>query len=124
MGCLEEALGRFRGVFGAEALVDILSADDRAITARFYGNMCYTCGTVDYFEDFAGMYSECAGEEWTVESYEQSSDGSYIVVFKPKRDVKAKRRHIRIVVEGKEIDYTLEIPLGSAADDPPSRERA
>ncbi|ACB39528.1 hypothetical protein [Pyrobaculum neutrophilum] len=108
MDCLRQTIEKFRTVFGAEALVDILQAEPRAITARFHGNMCYTCGTVDYFEDFAAMYSECAGEDWTVESYRQNPDGSYTAVLKPRSEVKTRKRHIKVIIAGEEIDYTVE----------------
>jgi len=53
----------FTSVFGSEALVDASEAGRDRVVARFHGNMCYTCGAVDYLEVFAGMYGECAGEE-------------------------------------------------------------
>lgn len=114
MDCLKETIEKFRTVFGTEALVDILQTEQGVITARFHGNMCYTCGTIDYFEDFASMYSECVGEEWTVESYQQNPDGSYTVIFKPKRELKTRKRHIKIVIDGAEIDYIVEIPTAKS----------
>ncbi|MGC9051703.1 hypothetical protein [Pyrobaculum sp.] len=108
MDCVEEALGRFRSVFGAEAVVEVVDRGPERLVAKFSGNMCYTCGTYDYFEDFAYMYSDCAGEEWAVESYRQNPDGSYTVIFKPKRLVRRVVRHVKITLEGKELDYLIE----------------
>jgi hypothetical protein len=108
MDCLAETLEKFRMVFGSEALVDILHAGPDKIVARFHGNMCYTCGAYDYFEDFAYMYSECAGEEWAVESYQQNPDGTYTVTLKPKRLLKSTKRHIKIVIDNREFNYHLQ----------------
>jgi len=108
MDCVREAVDTFRRVFGNEALVDVLEAGPDRVVARFYGNMCYTCGTVDYFEDFASMYGECAGGEWSVESYRQNPDGSYTAVLRPKRLVKNRARHVKIVLYGEELDYWVE----------------
>jgi hypothetical protein len=107
--CVSEAVDAFRRVFGSEALVDVVEAGPDRVVARFYGNMCYTCGTVDYFEDFAIMYGECVGEEWTVESYRQNPDGSYTAVLQPKRLVKNRVRHVKIVLYGEELDYWVEV---------------
>jgi hypothetical protein len=95
-------------VFGSEALVDILHASPNKIVARFHGNMCYTCGAYDYFEDFAYMYGECVGEEWAVESYQQNPDGTYTATLRPKRHLKTTKRHIKIVIENREFNYHLE----------------
>jgi hypothetical protein len=105
--CVEEALGRFRAVFGAEAVVEVVERGPERLVARFSGNMCYTCGTYDYFEDFAYMYSDCAGEEWAVESYRQNPDGSYTVVLRPRRLVQTRRRHVKIVLYGEEHNYEV-----------------
>ena len=110
MDCLAETLEKFRMVFGSEALVDILHASPDKIAARFHGNMCYTCGAYDYFEDFAYMYGECAGEEWAVESYQQNPDGTYTATLRPKRLLKTTKRHIKIVIviDNRELNYHLE----------------
>ena len=108
MDCLAETLQKFRMVFGSEALVDVLHASPDKITARFHGNMCYTCGAYDYFEDFAYMYGECAGEEWAVESYQQNPDGTYTATLRPKRLLKTTKRHIKIVIDNREFNYHLE----------------
>ncbi len=108
MDCLADTLERFKSVFGSEALVDILQRESDKIVARFHGNMCYTCGAYDYFEDFAYMYSECAGEEWGVESYQQNPDGTYTVTLRPKHQIKTRKRHIKIVIDNKELEYNVE----------------
>lgn len=100
--CLEEAVDTFKRLFGSEALIDVVENAPDRLVLHFYGNMCYTCGAYDYFEDFAGIYSECAGEEWTVEEYRQQPDGTYIVTLRPKRLVKKQRRHVKIVIDGRE----------------------
>lgn len=107
MECAERAVETFRRVFGAEALVDVLEVGGDRLVARFYGNMCYTCGAVDYFDDFAGFYSDCAGEDWGVEEYRQNPDGSYTVVFRPRRLMKGRRRHVKIVIYGSETDLLV-----------------
>jgi len=108
MDCLAETLEKFRKVFGSEALVDVLHASPDKIAARFHGNMCYTCGAYDYFEDFAYIYGECAGEEWAVESYQQNPDGTYTATLTPKRLLKTTKRHIKIVIDNREFNYHLE----------------
>ena len=108
MDCLAETLEKFRMIFGSEALVDVLHASPDKIAARFHGNMCYTCGAYDYFEDFAYMYGECAGEEWAVESYQQNPDGTYTATLRPKRLLKTTKRHIKIVIDNREFNYHLE----------------
>jgi hypothetical protein len=108
MDCLAETLEKFRMVFGSEALVDVLHASPDKIVARFHGNMCYTCGAYDYFEDFAYMYGECVGEEWAVESYQQNPDGTYTATLIPKRLLKTTKRHIKIVIDNRELNYHLE----------------
>jgi len=65
----ERAAARFREIFGAEAEVEILAAGPELVKAKFGGNMCYTCGTYDYFEDFAYILGDEAGEEWAVSGY-------------------------------------------------------
>lgn len=108
MDCVSVTVDAFRMVFGSEALVDVVEAEPDRVVARFYGNMCYTCGTVDYFEDFAYMYGECAGEEWAVESYQQNPDGTYTATLRPKRLLKTTKRHIKIIIDNRELDYYIE----------------
>jgi len=108
MDCIAETQDKFRRVFGSEALVDILHAESDKVVVRFHGNMCYTCGAYDYFEDFAYMYGECAGEEWGVESYQQNPDGTYTVTLRPKRLLKTVKRHVKVILDGKELDHYLE----------------
>lgn len=100
----ERAAARFKELFGAEAEVEILEAGRELVRARFGGNMCYTCGTYDYFEDFAYMLSDEAGEEWAVAGYEQLETGDYVVEFKPRRLVGKTVRHIKIVLDGSSFD--------------------
>jgi len=59
--CVGEALSKFKAVFGAEAEVEVIEASGDRVAARFGGNMCYTCGTYDYFEDFAYFLSRLRG---------------------------------------------------------------
>ncbi|RFA99088.1 hypothetical protein [Pyrobaculum aerophilum] len=108
MDCLKEAVEKFKLVFGREALVEILEYSQDKIVAWFGGNMCYTCGAVDYFDDFASMYSDCAGEEWGVESYEQNPDGTYAVVLRPKKLLRNRKRHVKIIINGEELSYFVE----------------
>jgi len=106
--CIAETIDKFRRVFGAEALVDVIYTEPSRLVLHFHGNMCHTCGAYDYFEDFAHMYSECAGEDWGVETYSQNPDGTYTVTLRPKRLLKSVKRHIKIFIDGKEIDPYLE----------------
>ena len=85
MDCLKNTLEKFRKFFGKEAMVEIIESSDKHIIAKFYGHMCYTCGTYDYFEDFIILYSECAGKDWIIDKIEGFED-YYIVTFKPKKD--------------------------------------
>ncbi len=95
--CVSSAVDRFRKMFGAEAAVDVIEAGAEVVVARFSGHMCYTCGTYDYFEDFAELLSDC-GEKWAVESYVQHDDGSYTVTFRPAAKVEKSKRQIKIVI--------------------------
>jgi hypothetical protein len=54
------------------------------------------------------MYGECAGEEWAVESYQQNPDGTYTATLIPKRLLKTTKRHIKIVIDNRELNYHLE----------------
>ncbi|AEA13257.1 hypothetical protein TUZN_1797 [Thermoproteus uzoniensis 768-20] len=103
----ERAVARFREIFGAEAEVEILEAGRDFVKAKFGGNMCYTCGTYDYFEDFAYMLGDEAGEEWAVSGYEQLDSGEYVVEFRPKRLVERATRHIKIVLDGLSLDLKV-----------------
>ncbi|MEZ0319505.1 MAG: hypothetical protein ABWK05_05900 [Pyrobaculum sp.] len=107
MECVEYALDMFKRLFGAEAVVEVEARGPDVAVARFSGNMCYTCGTYDYFEDFAYALSDCAGEEWGVEEYEQLPDGDYRVVFKPRRLMTKKTRHVKIVLGDEAFDLYL-----------------
>ena len=107
MSCSYRAAETFRRVFGAEAVVEVEEASEERVTARFSGNMCYTCGTYDYFEDFAYALSDCAGEEWGVEEYRQMADGSYRVVFKPKKSITKRGRHVKVIIYGQAYDVFL-----------------
>lgn len=99
----------FRRLFGVEALVDIKEKTEDRWTARFYGNMCYTCGAIDYFDDFAGILSHCTGEDWAVETYTQLEDGSYLVTFRPRRLITRRSRHIKIVIDKEEQKLLVEV---------------
>jgi hypothetical protein len=81
MNCIKKVLEKFKKLFGKEAIVEIIDFDKNKITAKFYGNMCYTCGTYDYFDDFAIIYSEECKEKLQVESFKRIND-EYIVIFK------------------------------------------
>ncbi len=107
MDFVERAVAKFRELFGAEAEVEVLRMDPESISVKFGGNMCYTCGTYDYFEDFAYTLSDEAGEEWAVAGYEQLETGEYLVEFKPKRLVAKAVRHIKIVLDDKSLDLRL-----------------
>jgi len=106
--CVGEALSKFKAVFGAEAEVEVLEAAGDRVAARFGGNMCYTCGTYDYFEDFAYFLSDCAGEDWGVESYTQNPDGTYTVVFRPRRLIGKRVRHVVIRIGDEVLDRVVE----------------
>lgn len=99
------AAGKFRVIFGAEAEVEVIKVEGDSAVVKFGGNMCYTCGTYDYFEDFAYMIGDELGEEWSVASYSQTDEGEYIVEFKPKRLVARTRRHVRVVLNGEPLDF-------------------
>jgi hypothetical protein len=103
----ERAVARFREIFGAEAEVEILAAGPELVKAKFGGNMCYTCGTYDYFEDFAYILGDEAGEEWAVSGYEQLDGGEYVVEFRPRRLVGRAVRHVRIVLDGSAFDLRV-----------------
>lgn len=107
MEFVERAVARFKELFGAEAEVEVLRADRESVSVKFGGNMCYTCGTYDYFEDFAFMLGEEAGEEWAVAGYEQLETGEYLVELKPKRLVGKAVRHVKIVLDEKSFDLLL-----------------
>ena len=94
---VQRAIARFKSLFGAEAEVQVLELGDKRVLIWFGGNMCYTCGTYDYFEDFAYMLSDELGEEWSVAEYTQLDDGTYIVEFRPKEIVDRVRRHIKVI---------------------------
>jgi hypothetical protein len=81
MNCIKKVLEKFKKLFGKEAIVEIIDFDKNKIIAKFYGNMCYTCGTYDYFDDFAIIYSEECKEKLQVESFKRIND-EYIVIFK------------------------------------------
>lgn len=103
----ERAVARFREIFGAEAEVEILAVGPELVKAKFGGNMCYTCGTYDYFEDFAYILGDEAGEEWAVSGYEQLDGGEYVVEFRPRRLVGRAVRHVRIVLDGSAFDLRV-----------------
>ncbi|MEL9990874.1 MAG: hypothetical protein QXP98_10290 [Thermoproteus sp.] len=106
MDFAKRALSKFRELFGAEAEVELLEVGPELVRARFGGNMCYTCGTYDYFEDFAYILSDESGEEWIVASYQQLDGGEYLVEFKPRRLAGRTVRHIKIVLDGESFDLT------------------
>ena len=81
MNCIEKALEKFKKLFGREAMIEITDFDEDKIIAKFYGHMCFTCGTYDYFDDFAIIYSEECKEKLKVEFFKRIND-EYIVVFK------------------------------------------
>ncbi|MFN7106543.1 MAG: hypothetical protein ACK4M3_08215, partial [Pyrobaculum sp.] len=93
--CVSEAVEKFRRLFGVR--VEPVAVGE-FVTIHFYGDICHTCGTYDYFEDFGELLSECIGERWAVESYIQHDDGTYTVTFRPATQVKQTRRHIKIVI--------------------------
>lgn len=98
----------FQRLFGAEARVDILQKTEQQWTVHFYGNMCYTCGAADYFDDFAHFLTQCTDTEWAVETYTQREDGTYLVVYKPRHLVAKKKRHVKIVIDREEINLEIE----------------
>ncbi|MFB6490661.1 MAG: hypothetical protein TU35_005350 [Thermoproteus sp. AZ2] len=107
MDFVDRAVARFKELFGAEAEVEVLKASEDSVVVKFGGNMCYTCGAYDYFEDFAYMLSDEAPEDWGVASYTQTEEGEYVVEFKPRRLIGRARRHVKIVLDGRPLDLTL-----------------
>ena len=102
MGAVEGAVERFRAMFGAEAELKVLEEGEDRVVVWFGGNMCYTCGTYDYFEDFAYLLSDESGREWGVAGYTQLDDGTYIVEFRPREAIAEVRRHIKVIFYGLE----------------------
>ncbi len=80
----EDALKEFREMHGSEAVVEIVSASDKRIVARFSGHACHTCGVADYFDDFAMYLSRHVNKEWRVAGFEKKNNW-FLVSFTPSR---------------------------------------
>ena len=81
MNCIKKVLEKFKRLFGKEVMIEIIDFDKNKIIVKFYGNLCYTCGTYDYFDDFAIVYNEECKEKLQVKSFKRIND-EYIVIFK------------------------------------------
>lgn len=96
MEYIEKIIDKFNENFGAKCkLIDV---DKDRITVLFSGNICYTCGTYDYFEDLAIYLSKYMNVEYGVESYKQLDNGEYIVNYLPKEKIKETKRDIRFII--------------------------
>jgi N-glycosylase/DNA lyase len=63
---IQRAVERFRENYGSEALVTLRAIRGPVVEAHFTGNMCYSCGLYDYFEDFAYMLEAATGSPYAV----------------------------------------------------------
>jgi N-glycosylase/DNA lyase len=63
---VDRAIAVFSQRFGAEVLVSPLSINGRVLEVEFLGNLCHTCCTYDYFDDFAMILEEVSGTPYTV----------------------------------------------------------
>ena len=88
-----KAIKEFNRRFHAD--IKLLGINKEEFTVLFEGHLCFTCGTYDYFEDFAYILKEIANLDYAVKEYKQES-GKYIVTYAPKEKVKATKRHIVI----------------------------
>lgn len=89
IGKVREIVDEFNKEHGAEC--EVLSVSDREIVISFKGHICFTCGTYDYFEDLAMRLSEALSKEYVVAEYHHNEDGSYLVTFRPKSEVKERK---------------------------------
>ncbi|MEM2906985.1 MAG: hypothetical protein QW739_02780 [Candidatus Odinarchaeota archaeon] len=50
-------------------------------TIRFYGSFCYTCGLIDYFEDFKLLLQEKTGLKFKIQDYKETDQDTYLVKY-------------------------------------------
>ncbi|WEU40841.1 MAG: hypothetical protein OdinLCB4_002690 [Candidatus Odinarchaeum yellowstonii] len=68
---------------GSEIQAELISADSDKIEIKFSGPFCYTCGLIDYFEDFQLLLEDYTKIKFKVENYTQVDFDTYIVDYTP-----------------------------------------
>jgi N-glycosylase/DNA lyase len=70
-GEVKSAIDRFFEGFGSEALLELISIRGRVLEVKFSGNIGYSCGVSNYFDDFAQVLEELSGTAYTVWDYKE-----------------------------------------------------
>ncbi len=70
----------FNGFRAPEARAELLTMDGKEILVRFYGHMCFTCGTFDYFEDLLYEIKDL-GLELRLKKWWRDEENGYLVVY-------------------------------------------
>ncbi len=78
---INEVIEEFNKYRGSEIQAELISADNNMITIKFSGSFCYTCGLIDYFEDFQILLEDITKLKFKIESYRQLDVDSYIVDY-------------------------------------------
>jgi superoxide reductase len=76
---IQESIHEYNKYHGSEAVVDLISFDDKVITLKFTGTFCYTCGFYDYFEDFQVLLEE-QGMKTTIETIIELHEGARVTL--------------------------------------------
>ena len=108
---VEKIIREFNKRFSAQC--ELMELKGEEIVVLFKGNICFTCGTYDYFEDLAFAISEKLGKEYVVEKYIQLEDGSYLVTIKPTERVVDRKREVVVMFfekEGSTTTFRIELP--------------
>ncbi len=80
---INEVIEEFNKYRGSEIQAELISVDNNMITIKFSGSFCYTCGLLDYFEDFQILLENYTKLKFKIENYKQVDVAAYIVEYSP-----------------------------------------
>ncbi|MEM2109557.1 MAG: hypothetical protein QW327_03615 [Candidatus Odinarchaeota archaeon] len=78
---ISTTIKEFNKYTGAEIQAKLISSDKNTFTIRFYGSFCYTCGLIDYFEDFKLLLQEKTGLKFKIQDYKETDQDTYLVKY-------------------------------------------